>query len=96
MVGSRCVGGGGVGGPMALSWGVRVRRNGFPVFGGCLLGWRILRVACDTRDGGTHCKCRILIVDPVVVSLGIPFGAIFLLFNGDGRGGRRFGFGGNR
>jgi len=30
---------------MALSWEVRVRRNRFPVFGGCLLGWRILRVA---------------------------------------------------
>jgi len=53
---------------------------GYRVFGGCLSGWRTLRVAGEARGGGTHCKCRIPIVDPVVVSLGIPFGAIFLLF----------------
>jgi len=29
---------------MALGWGVRVRRNEFPIFGACLLGWRTLRV----------------------------------------------------
>jgi len=52
----------------------------YQVFGGCLSGWWTLRVAGDTWGGGTHCKCRIPIVDPVVVSLGIPFGAIFFRF----------------
>jgi len=91
VVGGWCVGSCGVGGPMALGWGVRVRRNEFRVFGDCLPGWRILREAGDTWGGGTHCKCHIPIMDPVVVSLGIPFRVIFLLFN-DNRRGRRFVF----
>ena len=40
VVGSRCVGSGGVGGPMAGLGGVRVRRNGLPSF-----WWLPFRVA---------------------------------------------------
>jgi len=45
VVGSWCVGGGGVGGPMALGWGVRVWRNGLPSF-----WWLPFRVA-DSQSG---------------------------------------------
>jgi len=46
VVGNWCVCGGGVGGPMALGWGVRVRRNRFRVLeaafsGGLLSEWLV-------------------------------------------------------
>ena len=41
-------------------------------------------MAGEASGGGTHCKCRIPIVDPVVVSLGNPFRGIISFVFDDG------------
>ena len=59
VVGRWCVGGGVEDGPIASSWGVRVRRKIGTGFEGSLSPWRILRMANEACGSGTNCKCRI-------------------------------------